>query len=65
MKNLFTLLFFLSLFIIAYALCWIGVVYFQNWKYVLTTLGKISVYWKPDLLLIVGAVICFISIKKI
>lgn len=30
------------------------IVYCENYKYVLTTWGEISLYWKPDALIIFG-----------
>lgn len=38
--------------------------YIENWKYVLTTLGKIAVYWKSTLLIVVGLFIIFITKDK-
>lgn len=41
---------------------WECIIFFQNWKYVLTPFGKIAVYWKPISLIFLSITMLFLSI---
>lgn len=44
---------------------WNVVIYFDNWKYVLTPFAKFILYWKPDGLIILGLILARIGLIKL
>ena len=54
MKKIKIIIPFIALALIGFGLVWDIIIYFDNWKYVLSPFGKLSVYWKPSIMILVG-----------
>ncbi len=63
-QKLYILLLLLSTIVVIFSVYWIFSIHFHNWKYELTSLGKLVLYWKPDLLLIIAFIFIKICLDK-